>query len=75
MWAYNTCGNHKTIYDTFWDAADKVMELNGNVSKNLRHAQLSGDSSGGLVYASAANPIPELILIEKEHLENAGIKD
>ena len=50
------------------------MELNGNGSHDRRHAQLSGELSGGLVYASVENSIPDLILLAKEHLENSGIK-
>ena len=72
---YNTRGNHGTIYEPFWDAFKKVMELNGTGSHDHRHAQFSGESSNGLVSASVANSIPDLILIAKEHLRNAAIKD
>ena len=75
MRAYNKCGNYGNNYEPFWDASKKVMEFNGTGSHNHLHAKLSGESSGGLVYASVANPIPELILLVKEQLENAGIKD
>ena len=43
MRAYNTRGNQGTIYEPFWDAVDKVMELNGNGSHDRRRAQLSGE--------------------------------
>ena len=72
---YNTRGNHGTIYGAFWGAVEKVVDLNGTGSHDRHHAQLSGESSGGLVYVSVANSIPELILLVKEHLKNAGIKD
>ena len=36
MRAYNTRGNHGTIYEPFWDAVEKVMELNGTGLHNRR---------------------------------------
>ena len=75
MRAYNTRVIHGTIYEPFWDAVEKVMELNGTVLHDRRHAQFNGESSGCLVYASVENSFLELILLEKEHLEDAGIKD
>ena len=74
MHAYNTHGNHGTIYEALLDAVEKVISLNGTGSHYRYHTPLSGESSGGLVYASVSNSIPELILLAKEHLENAGMK-